>query len=132
MARSRFLLRAATTLLSVVGFSSVLVGIGVFLAKVGREGSTSEKASALAGAARAFKLRFGERSVGRIGAIIWPCSCEHIPLAITIFGSLLSTKRPRTFVLRPLCDEGAAASRLPHKEGPATWKSPFLVLPCCL
>src|SRR3954471_8585194 len=85
MARSRFLLRAATTLLSLVGFSSVLVGIGVFLAKVGREGSTSEKASALTGAATAFRLRFGERSVDRVGAIMWPCSCEHMPLAITNF-----------------------------------------------
>src|SRR5947209_19522282 len=84
MAKSRFLLRAATTLLS-GDFSSVLVGIGVFLAKVGREGSTSEKAAAVSGAATEFRLCFEGRFEGSVGAIIPTCSCEHTCLATTNF-----------------------------------------------
>jgi hypothetical protein len=47
-----------------------LVGIGVFLAKVGREDSTSEKAEGVSGGVTALRLRFGERLVGSAGAIM--------------------------------------------------------------
>jgi hypothetical protein len=60
--------------------------MGVFLAKVAREASTSEKAAGVSGEAVALRGRFEGRAAGNMGAIITPCSSEHITLAIKTFG----------------------------------------------